>query len=791
MSVCRRLLPQGHDITRVSSFTHALRASQLPSRRPRLAHYAAINSSAVLHSSSRAGEIPSSSHVQFDRTRQLLAQKLKEATQLSSAGGASTSRQAEVRTDDPLAMFLSLRCKDRSLVTKVPGSALVYLYETAAELGQLQTMELIAKDIVEVWATNTPASIDTLFMMLACMRRVEEAPFSHIDDLLEAIRDTVPSITSSATSQSLALQYLLDCTFLDAADDVALETLLPLITDAIETMIVPSNIHSAPCEPSTPSLLAFKLVDKLMSLERNSNALELFKALIKSRFIPPEAVQYMNDQASTRDFDFILRSALCKAAAHWGWHSHAILLARELAIAPPSPSPAALQLCCETLYSALNANSSPLLDLCVDLLVLLDVRDITWTIPRGLLRLFYNRAYEQDSHTAAERMYRHTQDPDVLDCVAYPPPSGRALTWLMRYLAVSSQNTHLARQLAKQVLDDGEPIPPPDRAIFISCAAVRGLASQARALWERYATGNDRQLVTGNGRTMLRMVSLFQALVSRAKSKAGYFGQGEQDDAAQSKEEEEGKAEDYSRFLSRVLDEFEECHRPLQDAEHFNLTSIARACILVGRIKEGLAAFKMLLARKEIPDQVDINVGLSAMAQHSPRDAAQVVEEMLKRGMYPDAVTYGTILHHALIHDDTQLAHALLSQMREQSQELSSKTVTSLIHASMQSKDGSASSKPNIRRAWDIISTLDRTKHGVPPSVGKHCADAALQADDPEMAFKFWEAVMREKVEWDDRKHVLLRTSIARVLRRHCEAERISRSRVEMMLARMRQGPRS
>ena len=85
----------------------------------------------------------------------------------------------------------------------------------------------------------------------------------------------------------------------------------------------------------------------------------------------------------------------------------------------------------------------------------------------------------------------------------------------------------------------------------------------------------------------------------------------------------------------------------------------------MGRISDGINTLKILLERRELPDMYDINVALSAMAEYSPRKASRMIGKMVRRGLTPDAVTFGTVLHHSIIHGDMDLANKLFNQAQQ------------------------------------------------------------------------------------------------------------------------------
>ncbi|EGN98443.1 hypothetical protein SERLA73DRAFT_183450 [Serpula lacrymans var. lacrymans S7.3] len=425
----------------------------------------------------------------------------------------------------------------------------------------------------------------------------------------------------------------------------------------------------------------------------------------------------------------------------------------------------------------------------------LDIRVPDFIIPDGMIRLFYERAKRLEKGSIAELLYKHTQLPPVLERVQYPPPRGPTLTWFMDHLTTGSRNMHLARLLAKQVVDGFELIPVQDRASFIILTAAHGFAVQARALWERYAQGRDRDVVVGNAAAMIRVVSLFSDLISRTRKKVDNMEVGKDDEAegveSLNREYYEQQLDVFSEFAFRVLGEFRQSIEPLEDADHYHLTALARAYFVLGRVSDGFDTFKVILDRKEVPDTHDINVALSAMAEYSPRNAAGMIERMIERGVSPDAVTFGTVLHHSVVHGDMDLVCSLINRAQELDRgELSLKAVAALIRASVKMEDEDKGTlKTNLRRAMGIIRSMKDMEIVCTPNTGKYCIFASLHVDEPVMAFKFWDMLVKAKTEWDDREQSFQRRLIASMIRRHYQAGWLSRDRGMLMLGRLREKP--
>lgn len=431
------------------------------------------------------------------------------------------------------------------------------------------------------------------------------------------------------------------------------------------------------------------------------------------------------------------------------------------------------------LHTALETCTADQLRHCAALMCLFARDPQGIPIPAPTVQLFYQRARCVRDPASATKFYRCTQSRKVISRTRYHPPDGSTFVWLLSYLVEVRHDAHLARSLAKQLLDSPLLIPPYERGAVVAMVAKSGFAASARALWERYAAEPDHELVTGNAGTMTRMISLFQSLVSRMQSKLDAL-QG-CDEHSERRTATEAKLADLTQFTQRVLLAFHESKEPLDTATHQDLNALARAYFLVGRIQQGLLPYRALLRRREIPDVYDINVALSAVARHSPRMAAAMVERMIQAGLRPDAVTFGTVLHEALVQGDVELAGGLVEQAKACGLEtLSDKTIAALVRRGV--SEGGEGIKTSLQHVWDIIQAMPKNTVVHSANIGKSCVAASVRAGDVQMAFGFWDTLVRRRAEWGDQEQVRLRGSVAELVRRRMQDGTLDRDRGQEML---------
>ncbi|TFY58338.1 hypothetical protein EVJ58_g6487 [Rhodofomes roseus] len=249
------------------------------------------------------------------------------------------------------------------------------------------------------------------------------------------------------------------------------------------------------------------------------------------------------------------------------------------------------------------------------------------------------------------------------------------------------------------------------------------------------------------------------------------------------------KASEFRGFAERVFDAFLWSRGSFKRVHHWELNAMARASFMLGRLEDGLDVFQQLFKTRQVPDMYDINVALSIFAEYNPSSAALVIERMLRMGLQPDAVSFGSVIHHAVMHGDLPLATALIRRAREVGVTLSYKTVGTLLRAAvtLPAEDGRLSPRAQLQTTSDLVDLLLQARKMPSPNMGRDCVNAALRADDPAEAFRFWQLLVKDKVEWGDGTQVKLREALARRIREHYAAGQLNRAETSYMLRGLRE----
>ena len=571
----------------------------------------------------------------------------------------------------------------------------------------------------------------------------------------------------SALDQSERLSYDMDAQVLEqmiriatkSGHEVACEPLIrrlhPLLLRHLRSLRVPTGTRSLTYYPPRLVHEIFGFVHKLVTSSRDQLALDMLHVLLDQGFIPTEAFKNSKDA----DARTAVTAALVRASLHWNWKPlGAKMLSILLGNAQPSDQ-FVHELAVDTSYALLVTPQNQNIRDCLSLFLQMHRLDV---IPPGLVRQFYESASDRLLGEQAATFYSFSRSAVVLRRHRYPPPQGKALAWLMKYL--TSKRMCLARQLVEEVVTENLQIIAPFRARFISLAASQGYSSLARQLWNRYSIGKDSHLIVGSSFLMLRMTSLYAYLIRRTNSQLQEAGtDGEKDSLTR-------QLHDLILFRDHIFRSYRKYHSPLIDAPHRVITSFARACFIIERFALGFKTFKILLKRKEIPDMYDINVALSAVAKRRPHSAIAIINRLKARGIQPDAVSFATVMHFAKLHGDSKLALEMKVELRRLDRhQMSLKSVAALVRATVSFEDNETrrSQRQKLQDAMDIIEKLTSDRFLPSPQTGKYLVIASLHANDPVMAYRFWNLLLRNTAEWMDGEQVFQRRLISERIQHH------------------------
>ncbi|KAI9443252.1 hypothetical protein H4582DRAFT_1847219 [Lactarius indigo] len=623
-------------------------------------------------------------------------------------------------------------------------------------------------------------------------------PRLHLNPSLTAslLSHTVTNLLSSLSLNASAhIAYTLMHHYSPSITKSFLACLAGNISEALKSHQGCDHTPLTNLEDTTLIWSLFRLVMHLSKLRMGKPAMRLLQSLIEASYIPPEAIHRADH--SSGDFHLIITLTLVRSCIFWNWNRKALVLMKNYLGEASSVGPVITRLCQDVLYTLMEFPTIE--DLKLSLTFIKDTVSSPepLTVSPGIVRQMYANAQHLDQPHIATSLFILSLNQAARPPVEFPLPSGSALTWLLRHLSRQTAHMHLSRRLVEQVVNRYEHIPLADRAEFISIAAESGFASPARTLWLRYSSGKEGQMVAGNAAMVVRMCSLFATLRRKAVSKSGNSQvvekttissvDGGLDDAGIDFYTQSEEEEDLRNFANLVLTRFRKAKEPLQQASREDLNALARANIILGRVKEGLETLRVVLDRKERPDPHDVNVVLSAIAEVDPRTALKMVQRMVASGLGPDGVSFGTVMYQAARHRDIAVITGLLHLARESGQQFTTKTIAAVIRASVVfSGTDKDAVRDNLTRALEIIIANEHSNHLVSWNMCKFCIEEALKADDPTLAFQFWNRLLRTRAEWDDISHASLRRQIVKSIHTHRKKGHVDADEGRKMVSALR-----
>ncbi|TDL22104.1 hypothetical protein BD410DRAFT_748792 [Rickenella mellea] len=705
--------------------------------------------------------------------------------------------------------YLSLRRRDRRLLASLPRGTFVHVVRQADREKLPSVVGIVIEDVLEIY--DAPSVFEKSVAIRALLKVASSSPsilHEHVLSLFTSLPNPDPHPPLSPKIVVRVITALLAQSQSQIASSIPLlASVASLLANATEpSQKIVENEEAPDPPPQSCTWLTFRVLQIMLQLGEEERALDIFRALLQGGKIPADSVRDSDQRVG--NFKVLIISTLVKACLRYGWWNGASELLCATSVGDDASWKPLWEAAAEVVAALLSTGNATDTENCGKTIIALTGNGRNIILPDHLVERFYNHSRRIGNVELGSKVYMHLQTPVVRAYHQYPPPQARTLMWLMSHF-VDSNHIHSARILAQHVVDDETTLFPTIRPSFISTCASKGFTSQARALWERCSVGQYRDVVVGHAGTMLRVVAAFANRAQKSARRGAALARDNKGDVGSSvackknaeigppsqggndANRSEGDLEEEAlTFAHRVISEFQLIKEPLQSASHMDINALARAQSIVGNFVECLEMLKIILGRFEVPDLHDINVILAAMARHQPRSAALMIERMIAKGIQPDPITFATVINEALVDQDTELVGRLLLKARSLGyDELTEKAVASLLHATLAATQRDVAEGETTRRyvyrAYDLINSLPQSSVIKTPNMGKKCIQAAMRADDPELAFKFWKLMIKEQTEWNHRGQVETRGAIAKRIRKHWENGRMGSSGAFGMLAEL------
>ncbi|KZO93701.1 hypothetical protein CALVIDRAFT_247624 [Calocera viscosa TUFC12733] len=434
-------------------------------------------------------------------------------------------------------------------------------------------------------------------------------------------------------------------------------------------------------------------------------------------------------------FAFVLVGTLAKACLHYGFHQLAFEFMRHMrskAVYDPVYRAATKKVIETLLLSGMEKDAEMLAGLVTSW-----AQDTAAIQPLSdeLIWLLYDFCSHVGRPDLVLFVHERLSTPALEEI--YPLPQGNALAVLLAHLY--RENRYIeGRKVIRNLLQHNYRIDPMYRSDVIYHASRLGLASEARALYEKYEHRAKSSTVLGSAKLATELVAHFMRVV---------------DD--QSSTNDKPKADDASAFARKVVSNFVRSKGELAKQTRENINAIAHCYFLIGELDAGFRALRVMLHRKQIPHQNDVNVLLRAAAKYSPRTAVKLLDRALKENYKAGPRAYATLLHYAQKHGDSDLAQEILhlAAKEGEAEHLDFTAKDSMIRAQLQpfmarhgSKEHNAKAYPALRSS--LMTMMSLRDHGVEVKDALvHVAiRAALNTHNLYEAYDFWHAFFRGRV---------------------------------------------
>ncbi|KAK0244336.1 hypothetical protein EDD85DRAFT_898140 [Armillaria nabsnona] len=670
-----------------------------------------------------------------------------------------------------LDVYFQMRSEDLNSISSLPAA--VYPNIIADKALSLNQYKSIVSDVLHIWKCLEPGQIIVLRSI------TNSYHFFHLssEDVLALVQKLDQLYGGLEKADRGLVERILGNVYPTptVAHLELLDMLHPVVMYHLEKHPLPPKKASVLYCPSQLIRRSGFYIRSLLIADKRDKVLEVFQVLMEKQFVQP-----IPELSASQEFGVIVLLTLTKAWFHWDWRNIGIQLlidgVRQPNAFDPAITSATHRLIADCTYQCVQHARHQELSDCLELLF--QLHSIS-PLPDNIIHALYITLKTQEFFALALKLYTFVSDPSVIEHHAYPPPPSEVLLWLLKSIDNQSSGSHLARSLAGAVVHQNVHLPVEDRAYFIAILAKNGFGNLARTLWLRYSTGPDKAYVTGNATCMIRMVSIFTHLRKRLNSLESRPSTRIPDPALSRERDTE-----FATFVNHVLTEWSLVHTPLTAASHENLTSFARANFIAGRQSDVFSVYEILLERREIPDLHDVNIVLGALAERHPRAAARMIERMVEKGLHPDGVTFGTVMHQALVHKDLSLFQDLLLRLSEMQVALTEKALVSFLRANATL---SLTAAPDVQRKkfLGILSVVTAMKHtGITssPHLGKFLAYAALKAGLVVFAYRFWKLLLSESAQWDDDEQGQLRSTLISNIRSRWHKGTLSDGRARLML---------
>ncbi|KAF8339603.1 uncharacterized protein EI90DRAFT_3037203 [Cantharellus anzutake] len=508
-------------------------------------------------------------------------------------------------------------------------------------------------------------------------------------------------------------------------------------------------------------------------------AYELFPKLVGASDFPHSAQEFASSIIASTEFDSssehlqaLMLLTITKACQSFRWYDRMLGTAEAtIPICTQTSDKSTLTIVSNGLHSMIRvlAASDTEKDLRygVRMIELCTSQPLLFPVPQSLVSGIYEKLEANQLREEASRLFLHldTMNAQYHKLRDEAEPARRRLTapaqvGLMQYYFEIVGEHGALRKLVEACMISGgvAAIECQFIAANVAIMAEAGMEDHVRGMWEQMRRARHREMLHGNGKAAMRVAKLFCSMAERADHQREPFLHGKPllvSGAVVSAEpqrpvqvaQKRPLAEEYRAFAQRVAVDFTKLKEPLETASHMDLTTVARINFLAGNLRQGFVAARYILERREIPDTIDINVMLKALADLDPRAAAVMLEKALTRRVYVDRVSWSTLLHGATKVGDTELVLSILQRCREMGGSFDVSAIDAFIRGFDKILTVSSQNTEHfLRLSLQLLRNLEKPQRAKMGTLGVLCVQRALKANLPLLAFEYWDLLVRYRL---------------------------------------------
>ncbi|THH05527.1 hypothetical protein EW145_g4732 [Phellinidium pouzarii] len=420
---------------------------------------------------------------------------------------------------DDFGAYLELRRRSIHLLKTLPPTDLVVLARDAKRALAAEVMDCIIKDIIYLNETSYRSEIgdmkDVGTKYVLALRNILHIACSndwrgfneHILALFQALTlatrgsDTLPDL-----AEDIVIRIVKSIIAQPSGRETQNATSMDLLLKSVEELSSDKFFRVGSPELSL-SWNLFLFIQTMLDRGNDPLVLTLLQILVQKGIILPHAMKISGQVPDS--FRVVTMSVLFRSCVHHGWLDGMMRLLRAEDLTKENLTEYYGELVNDIISISITRERSSQLTRFSRLISYILSQNPAIRLRESCIRRFYNTALHMHDGSAAEIFYTALRSPRVRENHVYSLPDKRVLAWLLEHIVKVSKKADVGKLLAQHLVESQTPLDIYQRANIIGLCAAGSYVDETRILWERYASGPDKAVVTGHARCMLKIVKLF------------------------------------------------------------------------------------------------------------------------------------------------------------------------------------------------------------------------------------------------------------------------------------------